>query len=95
METAQEIADRVIKPGPDDEFLVECMARVMCRIYQPKINPDDLWEFDTDLGSRPNWEFWKTEARITLVCDIVMRGVRDRLIYERFKAQEATRPKEE
>ena len=88
METAQEIADRVIKPGPDDEFLIECMARVICKILQPTSDPNVIIDYGEGLGPRPYWKTWEHEARMHLLCDIVMRGVRDRLVYERFKTQE-------
>jgi len=71
--TAQQIVDAAVATRKGDELLIEVMARAMCAIYQPSFKPDDLYEFNPDIGPQPNWEFWKNEAKVHLALDRIIR----------------------
>lgn len=88
MNAAQEIADAVLAKVEGEELLVEAMARALCKHYQPNMDPDAMSDW-TD-GEKPTWENWRLEAKAHLLCDRVMRGVADKIAYDKLiKEQKA------
>ena len=83
--TAQQIADTVLTKVEGEDFLIESMARALCKVYQPHMDPDavnDAWG-----ETMPYWQGWQSAAKAHLVCDRVMRGPGDQMAHERFKRE--------
>ena len=83
--TAQQIADAVLAEVEGEDLLIEAMARALCKVYQPRMDPDavnDAWGEEM-----PYWKGWQMHAKAHLVCDRVLRGPGDQMAYERFKRE--------
>lgn len=81
--TAQQIADAVLVKTEGEDLLIEAMCRALCKVYDENEDPDDL---DGDHGGRL-WEQYKKMARAKLVCDRVLRGPGDEMMFKRLQAR--------
>ena len=79
MNKAHQIADAVLVSVEGEDLLIEAMARAMCKLYEPDIDPDY-----TKDARGPFWKLYQKKARDRLVCDRVLRGPGDRMAYERI-----------
>jgi hypothetical protein len=80
---AQRIANAVLRELEGDKLLIEAMCRAMCGVY--KADPDE--PCNKEAGSLLNWETFKYQAQMHLVCDRIMRGPGDKFAWEQIQKE--------
>ena len=84
---AQEIAEAVLKEIEGDKLLIEAMARALAAVYQPEKAPDTMYDWEGTGTEIPFWKGWEREAHARLVCDRILRGPGDKMIWDRIRKE--------